>query len=186
MELARIKVDAESTDWKDEIALDVDGIKVKKAIPYELKRGMAGLLEGLLVVEDEEDEIIYESIMYDVAFFAIFCVFYTNIDADLDTMTAWVKLYDYAVNKGYVQKFYSAASDDLEAVRSMYERIKDAHIKRYQKEHSTVNKLAKLAEQTEDEVSKQMAERMLDILEDKKAPISYLNLPMDLAKKEIR
>ena len=184
MELVKIKADA-GEKWEDVIALEIDGIQVKKQIPYESKRSMAILLESLTVVEDKENEVIYDSTLFDVAFFVLYCIFYTNIDADLTSSEAWVQMYDYATQKGYVKAFYTASADDLEIVRGIYGRIRDIHVTRYNKEHSVLNKLAAQAQQTEDEASVRMGERILDILEERKAPISYLNLPVDLAKKEV-
>lgn len=182
MELVKIKAEEK---WEEEIAFEVDGIQVKKHIPYESKRSMAILLESLVVLEDKENEVIYDSTLYDVAFFILYCIFYTNIDADLNSSEAWVQMYDYATRKGYIKAFYTASADDLDIVRSIYGRIRDLHVARYNKEHSVLGKLAALAQQTEDDASVRMGERMLNILEERKAPISYLNFPVDLAKKDV-
>lgn len=184
MELEKIKVDAEQVSF-DELALEVDGICVKKNISYEAKRAMASVLEGLLVIEDDKNGIIYESTMYDVAFFVVYCIFYTNIDADLSTSDKWIELYDYATKNGYPKAFYEASKEDLDIVRGMYQRLMNMHIEKYKHDHSLTNQIIAMLKETEDEASVKMGERMLDILEDKTAPVTYLNTPFSLAKKNI-
>lgn len=185
MELEKIKVTYKDEPWEDEIVLDIDGIKVKKCIPFEAKRTMASVMESLLTLTNDEKEIIYESTMYDVVLFVMFSIFYTNMDADVDSTEEWIALYNYALAKGYIDAFYKASASDLKVVIDMYHRIQNEHFDAYRHDHSTLKKLETFLSQTEDEASVRMGERMLEILEDKKAPVSYLNIPFDLAKKEI-
>lgn len=184
MELEKIKVDVDQA-WEDEIALEIDGIQVKKHIPYEAKTLMASMLGQFLINENVEDEILSESNLYEVTLFVTFCIFYTNIDAELDTPDKWIALYDYCMRHDYVQKFYEASAYDLGVVIQMYQRLRDGRIAKYNREHSIMNKLYKLVEKTEDEATVSMGERILDLLEEKKMPASYLNFPVDLAKKHV-
>ena len=112
-------------------------IHFRRALPRKEKTWMALDLAEASLVFDEDLGVVYEGYTYELALVICMMRYYSDLDMSAyEDEDGWYALYDILESNALLDNLFDMLCCDLDSVREIYEKIKAAAARTFERKHS--------------------------------------------------